>query len=101
MTVKVLDNKQALALLELIMAVKSKKSSPQIGDEVKWPYGTRNYIAFAVALAVIVVGFITLGKGSITLAPILLVLGYCVLLPIALIIKGKPEEHDAPQPDQS
>jgi len=29
------------------------------------------------------------------------VLGYCVLLPIALIIKGKPEEDDSPQPKQS
>jgi len=35
----------------------------------------------------IVVGFITLASGSITLAPILLVLGYCVLIPVGLLVK--------------
>lgn len=74
------------------MAVKAKKSDT-VDNEGKWPYGKNNYIVFAIALLVIIIGFITLGQGSITLAPILLVLGYCVLLPIALMIKGKPEEE--------
>ena len=39
----------------------------------------------------IVVGYISLSAGSITLAPILLVMGYCVLIPISIIIKGKSE----------
>ena len=83
------------------MATKAKKSTNGDGEETKWPYGKKNYIVFALALLVILVGFYTLSTGSITLAPILLVLGYCVLLPIALIIKGKPEEDESPQTDQS
>ncbi len=67
---------------------KVKKKSSDSSDEFKWPFGTRNYIVFAVALLVIIVGYISLGQGSITLAPILLVLGYCVLIPTALIIRG-------------
>ena len=78
------------------MAAKGKKSNGNSHDELKWPYGKKNYLVFALALVVIVLGFISLAQGSITLAPILLVVGYCVLLPIALIIKGRPEE-DAPQ----
>ena len=40
------------------------------------------------ALAAIVIGYVTLARGSISLAPVLLVLGYCILIPIALI-KGE------------
>jgi len=79
------------------MAAKGKKSNGNSHDELKWPYGKKNYLFFALALVVIVIGFITLAQGSITLAPVLLVIGYCVLLPIALIVKGRPEEEDAPQ----
>ncbi len=77
------------------MAIKPKKTiETKAVEESEWPYGTRNYIAFAVALLVIIIGFIFLGQGSITLAPFLLVVGYCVLLPIALIIKGKPDQTE-------
>jgi hypothetical protein len=43
----------------------------------------------------IIVGYIALGQGSITLAPILLVLGYCVLVPVSLIIKGDPDQDES------
>ena len=82
------------------MATKTKKTTNGPGEEAKWPYGKKNYIVFAAALIVIIIGFYTLSTGSITLAPILLVLGYCVLLPVALIIKDKPEEGDSAQPGQ-
>jgi hypothetical protein len=72
------------------MAAKTKKPAKENQDQVKWPFGKRNYLVFALALVVIVIGYIMLGKGSITLAPILLVLGYCILIPIALIIRDRP-----------
>ncbi len=52
------------------------------------PFTKKNYLIFAVGLAAIVLGYITLSQGSITLAPILLVLGYCVIIPVALLYKG-------------
>jgi hypothetical protein len=82
------------------MATKPKKKEEIVSAEVKWPFGPRNYIVFGAAMLSIVLGYIALGQGSITLAPILLVLGYCVLVPIALIIKGKPEE-DSPEAPES
>jgi hypothetical protein len=56
------------------------------------PFTSKNYILFAIGLFVIVLGYVTLGYGSITLAPILLVLGYCVIIPVAIIINGKKEK---------
>jgi uncharacterized membrane protein HdeD (DUF308 family) len=44
----------------------------------------RKWIMIA-GLISIVVGYIALSQNSISLAPLLLVLGYCILVPIALI----------------
>ena len=58
------------------------------------PYTRWNAVMFAVALGVIVIGYICLSRPpvdgflSLTLAPVLLVLGYCVLIPIALLVGG-------------
>ena len=42
---------------------------------------------FAIAgLATIAAGYYLLGQGSISAAPVLLVLGYVVLLPLAIIL---------------
>jgi len=46
---------------------------------------TRSISLWAAALAVIVGGFADLAAGGTTVAPILLVLGYCVLVPIAIL----------------
>uniref|UniRef100_A0A7C4GIE9 DUF3098 domain-containing protein n=1 Tax=candidate division WOR-3 bacterium TaxID=2052148 RepID=A0A7C4GIE9_UNCW3 len=47
----------------------------------------KNYVIMGVGLATIVAGFISLAQGSITLAPLLLVIGYCVLIPLGLLLK--------------
>ncbi|MBM3322043.1 DUF3098 domain-containing protein [candidate division WOR-3 bacterium] len=49
--------------------------------------GRKNYAIMGLGLATVIAGFITLSTGSITLAPILLVLGYCVLIPVSLLVK--------------
>ena len=54
--------------------------------------GTRSIIFFAVAILMIVLGFWTLTRGSLTLAPLLLVAGYCVVVPLAIMARdGKSE----------
>lgn len=77
------------------MATPKKKNTDEQEKITRWPFGKKNYILFAVSLAVMVVGFIALGYGSMTLAPILLVLAYCVLMPLAIIIKDRPEDDNA------
>ncbi len=58
------------------------------------PFTKSNYYIFAAGLIAIILGYITLSQGDITLAPILLVLGYCVIIPIAILYRGK--ESSAP-----
>ena len=57
------------------------------------PFTRRNWLLFAVGLGTIILGYGLLtippadGFWSLTMAPLLLVLGYCVVLPIAILYK--------------
>ena len=55
----------------------------------------KNYQLFAIAMITIVIGYIFMGIGpadsfwSLSLSPIILVLGYCVLIPFSIMYKEK------------
>lgn len=49
-------------------------------------FGPANYAAFACGAASIMVGYVLLDRGSVTAAPLLLVLGYAILLPAGLLL---------------
>ena len=63
----------------------ARKETQAVRDVIS--FSTRNYWFFGAGFASIIVGYIALSKGSITLAPILLVAGYCVLIPLAILLK--------------
>jgi hypothetical protein len=46
---------------------------------------TRSIGLWVAALAAIAVGFADLARGGTTIAPVLLVLGYCILVPVAIL----------------
>jgi hypothetical protein len=48
-------------------------------------FSMQNWVLLALGMAAIVAGFVTLSGGSTVLAPLLLVLGYVVLLPLGII----------------
>ena len=60
------------------------------------PFTGKNLKIFIAGLLVIGLGYVLLsippadGFLSLTLAPILLVLGYCVIIPISLLLKDPP-----------
>jgi len=56
----------------------------------KW--GFINNLLLGVGVVVLVVGYVALSRGSITLAPVLLVLGYCGFIPASLILRGRNRE---------
>ena len=60
---------------------------PAAPPSAELPFGRKNYILFGVGALVIVAGYIALASGSITLAPILLLLGYLVVIPWAILVK--------------
>ena len=65
------------------MAKRKKKAAPE--PSLRF---SRVNLWFALGgLAAIALGYFVLGRGSITLAPVLLVVGYVVLLPLAIIIQ--------------
>jgi hypothetical protein len=79
------------------MAVAKKNTQASASPAISWPFGKRNYILLALALAVIAIGYVCLGYGddpnhpiTLTLAPILLVIGYAII-PFAIMAKGRSE----------
>ncbi|MCX6640637.1 MAG: hypothetical protein NTW14_09185 [bacterium] len=63
-------------------------------------FGKENYIFFLGAIGVIFLGYIAMMQGpwnsfwSLRLAPMLLVLGYCVLVPWAIIRRSRNQKGD-------
>ena len=59
----------------------------------KWPYGKKNYIIFSLGLAILIISYILMASGSVNsfqslvISPILLILGYLVVIPVALLYK--------------
>jgi hypothetical protein len=84
------------------MVVKKKSSAEEIDNPAaEWPFGRKNYILFGISLVIIIIGYICLGSGdnanapiTLTVAPILLVLGYA-LIPFAIMAKDKREGNGA------
>ncbi len=61
--------------------------------DLGFTWGHKNSLMLIVALAVLGAGYVALSRGSTTLAPVLLVLGYCVLVPASLLLRGR--NHDS------
>lgn len=63
------------------------------------PFTRKNWILATAGLASIVIGYMCLrippaeGFLSLTLAPVLLVAGYCVLIPMAILARDQTKEE--------
>lgn len=87
--------KQAQAILS---TDKKPKPAAKRKSSLDFPFGKKNFMFFGIGALVIIIGFIALAAGDITIAPILLVVGYCVLIPIAILAdKGTDVKPDEPQ----
>ena len=57
-----------------------------------------NYLLMAAGALLAIVGFVLLRGGDISLAPLLLVLGYCALIPLGIIWRQRtPGEAKGPK----
>jgi len=74
------------------MAKPTKKGQPAVRETAILPFGKRNYLWFIIGLVVIVLGFVFLAAGDTVIAPILLVAGYCVVIPVAILMGDKEKE---------
>ena len=61
-------------------------------------FSRKNILLFVVGGVVIMLGYILLAQGpvnnplSLTWAPILLIIGYCVVIPVAIILRDNKKE---------
>ncbi len=78
--------------------MKSGRRSKQVHS---LSYDKANYLLFGLAAVVILLGYLALSKGpvdgfmSLSLAPILLTIGYCVIIPLAIMYTKKKGNKDA------
>ncbi|MFQ5770350.1 MAG: hypothetical protein ACE5HX_07435 [bacterium] len=75
--------------------IKRSKYGRKVAAKSGLPYSKWNYQIFGLGVLIILVGYWALAQGpvngflTLSLAPILLIIGYCVLIPLAIIYTGK------------
>jgi|TARA_Y100000294_G_scaffold172521_1_gene187408 hypothetical protein len=73
----------------------SKNKSSNLHLFENWSFSTKNYLIFGIGLIVIIFGYFIMAMGtvnsfqSLTLAPIMLFIGYIIIIPLALIYRDK------------
>ena len=78
--------------------VKGKHAKKSAGDNV-FPFERENFVILGIGLVVIIIGYFALSGNSVegfsqlTLAPLLLVLGYCVIIPVGIIYRKKQKPN--------
>ncbi len=65
---------------------RGKSGSQTVSVTSDLGYGKRNLALFGAAVVSIALGYILLAQGSITAAPLLLVLGYVVFMLLAIVL---------------
>lgn len=80
---------------------KGGRRTPQAIPEAELPQRT-NYIILITGVITVLVGFMVMSAGdavsalSVTIAPLILFIGYCVIIPIGIIYrKKKPAAEQA------
>ena len=74
-------------------AIKKSESKRRALKDDKLPLGKENFVIVGIGIAAIVAGYLALAKGPIegflplVLEPILLVLGYCIIIPMGILYK--------------
>jgi dipeptide/tripeptide permease len=63
-----------------------------------WSFGKINYQLFGIGLLTIILGYVLMAMGetesiqSIKISPIILIIGYCILIPAAILVKPKQKK---------
>ena len=71
--------------------VKARSQRKTTEYDLGFHWGVLNRVILGLGIAVLVAGYVALSRGSTTLAPVLLVLGYCALIPLSLLLRGRGE----------
>ena len=75
-----------------------KKEEKNIHLFKGWTFSKKNYVLGGIGLATIIFGYFIMASGtvnsfrSLTLAPIMLFIGYLIIIPIALLYRDKKKQ---------
>jgi hypothetical protein len=81
--------------------VATKVAAKRKATSMALPFTKRNYQILGLGLLVIILGYVALsqspwdGTMPLVVAPILLVLGYCVIIPVGILYRAKSEQQPA------
>jgi hypothetical protein len=86
------------------MAKQGKNVRSKGGQRVVWhhPWDRKQYLLIGAGIGVIVIGFLLLSTGigsswdnplAVSVAPVVLVIGYCVIIPLAILFGGKAKDE--------
>ena len=70
--------------------MKEKNNIDNIND---WSFTFTNYMLFLIGILTIVIGYILMYTGrvdsyqAVTISPIILVIGYCIIIPISILYR--------------
>jgi hypothetical protein len=84
-------------MARVVSKVTGKKKAPSVA----LPFTKKNYQILGLGLLIIVLGYVALsqepwdGTMPLVIAPILLVLGYCVIIPFGILYRQKSESAPA------
>jgi hypothetical protein len=88
-----------------------RKKEARKKADARLPLSRQNFMIIGAGVLVIIAGYLAMLEGSVegflplTLSPILLVLGYCVIVPIGILYRRPelrhPEQAAAGQPPQN
>jgi hypothetical protein len=57
--------------------------------DLGFSWGLWNSLTLGLGVGLLAAGYVALSRGSVTLAPVLLVFGYCVVVPASLLLPGR------------
>ncbi len=88
--------------------VTAKAATKRKVSSMPLPFTKKNYQILGIGLLIIILGYVALsqqpwdGTMPLVVAPILLVLGYCVVIPFGILYRQKSEATPAapPAPEQ-
>jgi hypothetical protein len=81
--------------------IEKSKVTKKFRREEIFPLGRTNFLIIGIGVIVIVLGYVALsgstldGFAQLTVAPILLVLGYCVIIPVGIMYRGRKKRDES------
>lgn len=80
---------------------KTKRTGPKGKKEITLPLEKTNFLIIVLGIVIIIIGYILMSENSVNgflptvISPILLVLGYCVIIPYGILKKPKKDTSRA------